>query len=61
MTKLDSPAIHLQRGNERFLRDVGLAELPHLLLAFLPFLQKLALAREIGLRGVARAMMDSCR
>ena len=41
-------AIHLQRGNERFLRDVDLAELPHLLLAFLLLLQKLAFAREAG-------------
>src|SRR5215510_2013276 len=28
-------AIHLQRGDKGFLRDVDLAELPHLLLAFL--------------------------
>jgi hypothetical protein len=40
-------AIHLQRRNERFLRDVDLAEPPHLL-AFLLFLQKLPLAREAG-------------
>ena len=36
-------AIHLQRGDEGFLRDVDLAELPHLLLAFLLLLQKFAL------------------
>src|SRR5215472_18795371 len=41
-------AIHLQRGNEGFLRDVDLAELPHLLLTFLLFLQKLALARDVA-------------
>src|SRR5258708_23255423 len=41
-------AIHLQRGNEGFLRDVDLAELPHLLLAFLLLLQKLALARDVA-------------
>jgi hypothetical protein len=41
-------AIHLQRGNERFLRDVDLAELPHLLLAFLLLLQKLAFARDVA-------------
>src|SRR6187397_3367428 len=41
-------AIHLQRGNESFLRDVDLAELPHLLLAFLLLLQKLALARDVA-------------
>src|SRR5882757_6446834 len=29
----DASAIDLQRGNKRFLRDVDLAELPHLLLA----------------------------
>jgi hypothetical protein len=65
-------AIHLQRRNKRFLRDVDLAELPHLLLAVLLLLQKLALAREVGLppvsMGLARvpqiiraAMMASCR
>src|SRR6201991_5380223 len=41
-------AIHLQRGNEGFLRDVDLAELPHLLLAFLLLLQKLAFARDVA-------------
>src|ERR1700726_2560881 len=34
-------AIHLQRGDKGFLRDVDLAELPHLLLAFLLLFQKL--------------------
>src|ERR1700748_2283104 len=41
-------AIHLQRGNEGFLRDVDLADLPHLLLAFLLLLQKLALAGDVA-------------
>src|SRR5690349_24002426 len=41
-------AIHLQRSNEGFLRDVDLAELPHLLLAFLLLLQKLAFARDVA-------------
>jgi hypothetical protein len=41
-------AIHLQRGNKRFLRDVDLAELPHLLLAFLLLLQKFAFARDVA-------------
>src|ERR1700752_3197334 len=41
-------AIDLQRGNEGFLRDVDLAELPHLLLAFLLLLQKLALTRDVA-------------
>ena len=41
-------AIHLQRGNECFLRDVDLAELPHLLLAFLLLLQKFAFARDVA-------------
>jgi len=44
----DSSAIHLQRGSERFLRDVDLAELPHLLLAFLLLLQKFAFARDVA-------------
>src|ERR1700748_3810467 len=44
----DASAIHLQRGNEGFLRDVDLAELPHLLLAFLLLLQNLALARDVA-------------
>src|SRR6195256_1518607 len=43
-----SSAIHLQRRNKRFLRDVDLAELPHLLLAFLLLLQKFALARDVA-------------
>src|SRR3979411_200239 len=42
MTKAST--IHLQRGNKSLLRDVDLAELPHLLLAFLLLLQKLAFA-----------------
>jgi hypothetical protein len=41
-------AIHLQRRNEGFLRDVDLAELPHLLLAFLLLLQKLAFAGDVA-------------
>src|SRR4051812_912132 len=41
-------AIHLQCGNESFLRDVDLAELPHLLLAFLLLLQKLALTGDVA-------------
>src|SRR6516164_11554632 len=41
-------AVHLQRGNEGLLRDIDLAELPHLLLAFLLLLQKLALARDVA-------------
>src|SRR3974390_1261548 len=41
-------AIHLERGDEGFLRDVDLAELPHLLLAFLLLLQKLAFARDVA-------------
>src|SRR6185437_4407305 len=43
-----SSAIHLQRGDESLLRDVDLAELPHLLLALLLFLQKLALAGDVA-------------
>jgi hypothetical protein len=37
-------AVHLQRGDERFLRDVDLAELAHLLLAGLLLVEQLALA-----------------
>src|SRR5215208_27883 len=40
--------IHLQRRKERLLRDVDLAVLAHLLLAFLLLLQKLSLARDIA-------------
>src|SRR5215470_7610394 len=39
--------IHLQRRNESLLRDVDLAVLAHLLLAFLLLLQKLALTRDV--------------
>src|SRR5579863_107090 len=41
-------AIHLQRGDKSLLRDVDLAELPHLLLAFLLLLQKFALSRDVA-------------
>src|ERR1043165_8475853 len=40
--------IHLQRRNESLLRDVDLAVLAHLLLAFLLLLQKLSLARHVA-------------
>src|SRR5215472_10205806 len=40
--------IHFQRGDEGFLRDVDLAELAHLLLAFLLLVEKLALARDVA-------------
>jgi hypothetical protein len=35
--------VHLQRRDKCLLRDFDLAELPHLLLAFLLFVEKLAL------------------
>ena len=41
-------AIHLQRRNKRLLRDIHLAELAHLLLAFLLLLQKFALSRDVA-------------
>src|ERR1700732_5051503 len=41
-------AIHLQRGDKGLLRDVDLAELPHLLLAFLLLLQKFTFARDVA-------------
>src|ERR1700692_1523018 len=40
--------IHLQTGDEGFLRDVDLAELPHALLALLLLLQKFALAGDVA-------------
>src|SRR5467141_824610 len=40
--------IHLQRRDERLLRDVHLAELAHALLAFLLLLEELALARHVA-------------
>src|SRR3981189_3402872 len=41
-------AIHLQRRDKSFLRDVDLAELPHLLLAFLLFLQKFSFTCDVA-------------
>src|SRR3954465_7873800 len=41
-------AVHLQRGNEGFLRDVDLAELPHLLLAFLLLFEKFSFAGDVA-------------
>src|SRR5256885_10323209 len=48
MPRYASLHIHLQRGDERLLRDVDLAELAHALLAFLLLLQELALARHVA-------------
>src|SRR5258708_26806331 len=48
MTESIASAIHLQRGNKTFLRDVDLTELPHLLLAFLLLLQKFSFARDVA-------------
>src|SRR5689334_17894286 len=39
--------IHLQRGDEGFLRDVDFAELAHALFAFLLLLQKFSFARHV--------------
>jgi hypothetical protein len=41
-------AIDLKRRNKRLLRDIDLAELAHLLLAFLLLLQKFALSRDVA-------------
>src|SRR5665213_886680 len=41
-------SIHFQRGDERFLRNVDLAELPHLLFAFLLLVEQLAFARGVA-------------
>ena len=43
-----SSPIHLQRTNERLLRDVHAAELAHLLLAGLLLVQQLALAGDVA-------------
>src|SRR6266542_2830461 len=40
--------VHLQRRDERLLRNLHLAELAHALLAFLLLLQELALARHVA-------------
>ena len=40
--------IHLQRRDERFLRNIDLAVLPHAFLAFLLLLQQLAFARGVA-------------
>src|SRR3982751_2468203 len=48
MARALASAVHLQRGDEGFLRDVDLAELPHLLLAFLLLLQKFALTSDVA-------------
>src|ERR1700722_20472993 len=41
-------AVHLQCSNKSLLRGADLAELPHLLLAFLLLLQKFAFARDVA-------------
>src|SRR5882757_10006367 len=43
-----SVLIHLQRRDERFLRDVDLAELAHLLLALFLLVEELALAADVA-------------
>src|SRR5579862_183682 len=48
LAELESSAVDLERGNEGFLRNIDLAELPHLLLAFLLLLQKFALSRDVA-------------
>src|SRR6202007_1131368 len=48
MTGPIASAVHFQRGNKRFLRNVDLAELPHLLLAFLLLLQKFSFTRDVA-------------
>src|SRR4051794_5164791 len=40
--------VHLERGNESLLWNLDLAELAHLLLAFLLLVEKLALARDVA-------------
>src|SRR6266851_2194989 len=63
MTKLEGPfkngssAIHLERRDKSFLRNVDLAELPHLLLAFLLLLQKLSFARDVAAVALCRDVL----
>ena len=40
--------IHLQRRNERFLRNVNLAVLPHLLFAFLLLVEQFSFTRGVA-------------
>src|SRR5580698_9046141 len=40
--------VHLERGDERFLRDVHLAELAHLFLALFLLVEELALAGDVA-------------
>ena len=47
VTQPEISAVHLERGNERFLRDVHLAELAHLLLARLLLFQQLFLTGRV--------------
>src|SRR5260221_4181888 len=48
ITICSTSPIHLQRGDKGLLRNVDLAELPHLLLAFLLLLQKFSLSRDVA-------------
>src|SRR3984957_13015049 len=57
MTVSTPSAIHLQRRDERLLRDVDLAELPHLLLAFLLLLQKFAFTRDVAAVALCRHVL----
>src|SRR3954470_9063392 len=52
-----SSHIHLQRGDESLLRDVDLAVLAHLLLAFLLLVEKLALARDVAAIALRRHVL----
>src|SRR5579883_3358899 len=46
--QLENSAVHFQRRDKGFLRDLDLAELPHLLLACLLLFQELALAGHVA-------------
>src|SRR3974390_626970 len=52
--------IHLQRGDERLLRDVDLAVLAHALLAFFLLLQKLALAGGVAAVAFGGHVLAEC-
>src|SRR5688572_31043017 len=53
--------LHLQRGDERLLRDVHLAELAHALLALLLLVQEFALPRDVAAVALSRHVLPERR
>lgn len=58
---LFSILIHLEGGDKGFLRNFDLAELPHLLLAFLLLVEKLPLARDVAAIAFGGHVLAHCR